>query len=242
MARQQQNLPFPQPPDILMPDASHDGRRSFLTRLSLLLGVPALGGAAPLHAQTGRRGPLVHEADAWMDALPSGHRIVFDAISTTGASNAGRFCGNWIASNGSGYGLKPDQLGAIIVLRSQATIFAFTDAMWTKYPQLGERLRTADPATSKPYDYNPFLRASRGEGPSQGIVWESLIAQGVHFAVCNGTTSGLAQGMAGGDAAKAAEIKADLIAHQIANAHQMATGIVALGRAQEKGFVFGGGA
>jgi hypothetical protein len=225
-----------------MSATSPDNRRSFLGRLSLLLGASTLSGAAPLPAQTRQRGPLVHEADAWMDALPSGHRMVFDAITAGGAANAGRFCSNWFVSNASGYGLKPSQLGAIVVLRSAATIFAFTDAMWAKYPQLGDTLRVTDPATSKPYAFNPFLRATRGDSPSQGVLWETIVSQGAHFAVCNGTTTGLARGMAGGDASKAAEILQELTANQIANAHQMATGIVALGRAQEKGFTFGGGA
>ncbi len=223
----------------LPPDA-RDGRRTFLGRLGLVVGLTSLG-VSPLRAATRGHGPKRHAADAWMDALPRAHRVVFDAISTGGAANAGRFCGNWFASNRSGYELEPGELGAIIVLRANATIFAFTDAMWAKYPVLGERLRTPDPATSKPYDHNPFLRANRGDGPSQGVVWDALVAQGVHFAVCNGTTTGLSQMIAGGDAAKAEEVKADLIAHQIPNAHQMATGIVALTRAQEKGYMFGGG-
>lgn len=214
-----------------------DGRRSFLGRLGLFAGLASLD-TAPLHAAPPRKGPLVHAIDAWMDALPSGHRIVFDAISAQGAANAGRFCGNWFRSHESGYGVKADQLGALIVLRAPATIFAFTDAMWAKYPQLGEFVRTPDPSTSKPWVRNPFLT---GDGPAQGTQWPALVAMGVHFIVCNGTTTGIAQQIAGGDAARAGEISAELQANQVANAHQMATGIIGLTRAQEKGFAFGGG-
>lgn len=228
-----------------------DGRRRFLARLGALFGASALGASdlsaasSPTRRLSGWRAqtrPLVHAADAWMDGLPSGHRMVWDAFTTAGAVNAGRFGNNWLASNVSGYGLTPAQLGAIIVLRSQATIFAFTDAMWAKYPLLGQQLRTTDPATSKPYTSNPFLTAGRGDSPSQGVSWTPLIAQGVHFAVCAGTTSGLAQAIASSQSVSAEAVLADLVANQIGNAHQMATGIVALGRAQEKGYTYGGGA
>jgi hypothetical protein len=60
--------------------------------------------------------------------------------------------------------------------------------------------------------------------------------------VCAGTTSGLAQAIASSQSVSAEAVLADLVANQIGNAHQMATGIVALGRAQEKGYTYGGGA
>ena len=227
-----------------------DGRRHFLTRLGTFFGASALG-ATSLHAASTsrarrRRGdaapdPLVHEADAWIDALPDGHRMVWDAYTTAGAVDAGRFCANWIASNESGYALTASQLGAIIVLRSQATIFAFTDAMWAKYPIIGQQLRAADPATGAPYTANPFLQPARADSPSQGVSWAPLIAKGVHFAVCAGTTAGLAGAIASTQSRSAEEVRAELVANQIGNAHQMATGILALGRAQEKGFTYGGG-
>ena len=233
-----------------------DARRRFLARFGALIGASTLG-TSTLGASSTRTGtseapsaagraapnnPLVHAADAWMNALPSGHRMVWDAFTTAGAVNAGRFCNNWIASNGSGYDLKPTQLGAIIVLRSLATVTAFTDAMWAKYPLLGQQLRSTDPTTNKPYTINPFMHPERGDTPAQGISWAPLVAQGVHFAVCAGTTAGLVQAIAASQSLSADAVLADLVANQVGNAHQMATGIVALGRAQEKGFTYGGGA
>ena len=66
---------------------------------------------------------------------------------------------------------------------------------------------------------------------------------GVHFAVCNGTTAGLAAAIAGPTAdEKAVEtVRQEFAAHLIPNGHLMATGIVAVGRAQEKGYTFGCG-
>jgi hypothetical protein len=216
------------------------GRRGFLARLGAVLGGSAFGASA-LRAQQATAGPLVHPEDAWLDALPRGHRMVFDAYTLGGAVSAGRFCGNWIYSNGTGYGLKPEQLGAVIVLRSSATIYAFNDAMWAKYPQLAQQSRLTDAATNKPYDYNPFLRAPAGNSPTQGVQWSGLASQGVHFAVCNGTTTLLAGMIAGNDAKAAETVRLELAANLLPNGHLMATGIVALGRAQEKGFTFGCG-
>lgn len=227
-------------------------RRGFLARLAALMGgstvaAGALGslGAQPAarsDAQPGANGPLVHPQDAWLDALPRGHRMVFDAFTLQGAAYAGRFCGNWIRSNESGYGLKATQLGAVIVLRSGATIFAFDDAMWAKYPLLGQQTKP-DPATGKPFTFNPFLRSPGGDVLTQGTQWRELADLGVHFAVCNGTTAGLAAAIAGPTAdEKAVEtVRQEFAAHLIPNGHLMATGIVAVGRAQEKGYTFGCG-
>ena len=222
------------------PDAS-GSRRGFVARLGALIGGTTLGARA-LSAQPRPTGPLVHPEDAWLDTLPRGHRMVFDAFSLQGAVNAGRYGGNWFRSNQSGYGLAPSQLGAVIVLRAAATIFAFDDAAWAKYPVLGRQTKP-DSTTGQPYTFNPFLRAPVGDAPTQGVQWQELAAMGVHFAVCNGTTTALAGALAGpGASAEAIETQRKTLAsHLIPNAHLMATGIVALGRAQEKGYTFGCG-
>ncbi len=216
-------------------------RRGFVARLGALIGGTTLGARA-LSAQPRPTGPLVHPEDAWLDTLSRGHRMVFDAFSLPGAVNAGRYCSNWIRSNGSGYGLTPAQLGAVIVLRSGATIFAFDDAMWAKYPLLGRQTKV-DSTTAQPYTFNPFLRAPVGDAPTQGVQWQDLAAMGVHFAVCNGTTTALATALAGAGATEAAieAQRQELASHLLPNGHLMATGIVALGRAQEKGYTFGCG-
>lgn len=229
-------------------------RRGFVARLAALVGGASIGaGALAVGAQEKPRGaakkgaapaagPLVHPEDAWLDALPRGHRMVFDAFTLGGVLNAGRYCGNWYRSNESGYGLKASQLGAVIVLRSAATIFAFDDYVWGKYPLFGQQTKP-DPSTSKPFTFNPFLRTPGGDALTQGIQWKELAELGAHFAVCNGTTTGLATMIAGEKAdEKAVEaVRQELAAHLVPNGHLMATGIVALGRAQEKGFTFGCG-
>ena len=245
-------------------------RRGFLARLATLVGGTSLGAGAltSLGAQPPRRAgrgaapgpaaaqppappappatPLVHAEDAWLDTLPRGHRMVFDAFTLPGVLNAGRYCNNWIRSNESGYGLTPAQLGAVIVLRAGATIFAFDDTIWSKYPLVAQQTRV-DPATGKPFAFNPFLRTPGGDALTQGVQWKELVDLGVHFAVCNGTTTGLASAIAGAtaggspDAAAVEAVRQELAAHLVPNGHLMATGIVALGRAQEKGYAFGCG-
>ena len=76
-----------------------------------------------------------------------------------------------------GYGLEPDLFGAIMVLRATATVFAFTDAMWEKYPQLGTQLRTMDPTTGEPFADNPFLRAGRDAEQVARVRTESVTNQ-----------------------------------------------------------------
>jgi len=236
-------------------------RRGFLARLATFVGGTSVGAGAlaSIGAQPPRRAPkgspaaaptaptaptapLVHAEDAWLDALPRGHRMVFDAFTLSGVLNAGRYCGNWFRSNESGYGLKPNQLGAVLILRSGATIFGFDDYVWGKYPLFGQQTKP-DPSTGKPFTFNPFLRTPGGDALTQGIQWKELTDFGAHFAVCNGTMTGLASAIAGATADEQAveAVRQDLAAHLVPNAHLMATGIVALGRAQEKGYTFGCG-
>lgn len=219
---------------------THDGaagRRGFLARAGAMLGGLALFGQPASAQARGNDGPLVHPEDAWMDALPRGHRMVFDAPTLSAAAHAGLFAGNFIWSNENGYKLKADQIGVIIVLRHYATAFAFNDAVWAKYGKpISERMKITDPATGESWAKSPFYNPGTFDGPTMGVQWKSLVDKGVHFAVCAAATGNLANIIARATNGKTEDVRQELLAAQMANAHQMATGILAFGRAQEKGF------
>ena len=111
----------------------------------------------------------------------------------------------------------------IICLRHSATPFAFTDAFWAKYGSIiAESLKLSDPALTT----NPH-RAQL----------EALIKRGVHYAVCDMAShryaGQIARKVEGGNADA---IYKEMTANVVGNAHFVPAGIIAVNRAQERGY------
>lgn len=209
-------------------------RRSFLSRLTV--GAAAFGGvagAAPLAAaQSTAFQPAKHPQDDWLDTLPGKHRLVLDVTSPAGADEVSRFADNFFGANKNGYGLDPGDLAVVVILRHHATPFAFTDAMWAKHgAALSEALTFTDPKTHQAPKTNVY------NGP--GSTFDSLLGRGVHVAVCGMATRFFA-GLAAGKAGMTADaVYRELVANLVRNSHVVPAGIVAVNRAQERGYTFG---
>jgi hypothetical protein len=210
---------------------TESARRRFLAHLGI--GSAAFGALAsralPVNAQS--VGPRRHAIDDWMDALPTAHRMLFDASSAQKFDDLRAYADNVFAANRSGYNLTNSDIGVLIILRHSATSYAYNDAMWAKYGAVFARdVKLAD---DKSHAANP-ANAS-GNEPTL----DALSREGAHFAVCAMATRRLA-GMAARDTdAKTDAVFEELGKNLIANAHLTPAGIVAVGRAQERGFAFG---
>lgn len=215
-----------------MAGSEHHARRAFLSRLGA--GTVAAGVAAATtsaHAQSAGTAPwrpARHAQDDWMDQLPGVHRFVVDSTAPAGFDAALRYVGNYFAANRSGYGLNDADLAVVIVARHDSTPFAYNDSMWGKYgSSLVRRSGFVDPATKQPPTVN--LHRARLEG---------LLKRGVHLAVCQMATQFLATTIANAGGAGADTVYAELTANLMSNAHMVPAGIVALNRAQERGYSF----
>jgi hypothetical protein len=207
-------------------------RRSFLSRFGIAAAALTVGSARAL-AQPGsatpspkpeeRWQPARDARDDWFDRIPGQHRLFFDTLTDGGLREARGFANNYFDGNKSGYGLEASDLAVVICLRHSATPFAFTDAFWAKYgPVMAESLKLADTKmVANPH--RPQL--------------EALIKRGVHYAVCDMAShryAGLiARKLDGGDAEG---IYKEMTANVIGNAHFVAAGIIAVNRAQERGY------
>jgi len=201
-------------------------RRSFLTRFNagaaslaaLAMGSVAMAQVKPASAT--RWEPARHDKDDWMDGLPGKHRVVFDTISEDGFREALLFAGNFLIANRTDYGLENKDLALIIVARHLSTGFALNNQMWAKYgASLGDTQAKEPPKSN----------------PSAASV-ESLSSQGVQFAVCSMATRRLA-GMAASAAGGTADaIYAEFTANLVRNGRMVPAGIVAVNRAQERGY------
>jgi intracellular sulfur oxidation DsrE/DsrF family protein len=214
-------------------------RRRFITGLGAAAAA-AGAGAVTASAQppaAGRFQSSRHTADDWMDKLPGTHRMVVDGVTANGAGEAVLFASNLYAANKAGYQLGDADLGIIVVMRHFATPFAFTDVMWAKYGKaMSAMLNFKDPKTKEAPTTNLFNSSGYGLTlPNLGSTIDALVKRGTQFAVCDMamhfTAGQLAAG--GGDADA---IYKDFAASLVPNSHIVPAGVVAVNRAQERGY------
>src|SRR3546814_13590835 len=68
-----------------------------------------------------------------MDKPGTRHRLMFDTTAPAAVASAIFYANTYYAANKSGYGLDPQQLGLMIVLRHIATQFGYNDAIWAAH-------------------------------------------------------------------------------------------------------------
>jgi hypothetical protein len=212
-------------------------RRAFLTGLGATVATvgaasAGVGAQAPARFQAAR-----HEKDNWMDTLPGRHRMIIDGVTANGAGEAILFANNLFEANKSGYAIAERDVAIIVCLRHFATPFAFTDAIWAKYgAAMSGPIQFTDPKTKQPPATNLYNAASYGMAlPNLGNTLDSLVKRGAHFAVCDMATHFFATQLAGATGNADAVYK-ELTASTIPNSHFVAAGVVAVNRAQERGY------
>lgn len=187
--------------------------------------------------------PGRHAQDDWLDQVPGRHRFVFDTTSAAGFGAALLYANNFFIANQSGYGLGNPDAAVVIVARHNSTPFAYTDAIWAKYgAAMGRGAGFEDPKTKQVAVVNVFNAAGYGALlPSLGTTLDALVKRGVHFAVCQMATRRVAGVIAGATGGTADAIYNELVANLIPNSHMVPAGIVAVNRAQERGYTFAHG-
>jgi hypothetical protein len=198
-------------------------------------------GSAEARAQSrpiARWQPERHEKDDWLDQLPGKHRMVFDTTKPDGFGEAIAFASNFIRVNQTDYAVPSNELAIIIVARSRSTPFAYNDAMWDKYGvPLAARANFTDPKTRQAPKLNVYKSEEYGDQlPTRGTTLDSLLKQGAQLAVCQVATRGFAGAIADAVGGKTDTIYEELVANIVNNARMVPAGIVAVNRAQERGY------
>jgi hypothetical protein len=225
-------------------------RRAFLTNLgaaasaagvtlaaqSVEAQAPAGTAAADPHWQAAR-----HPQDDWLDQIPGKHRLFFDTTKPDSLEDAIQFSGNYFSANRGDYGLENSDLAVVICMRHRSAPFGYNDAMWAKYGvTLAKRAEYTDPKSTDTPKANPFTpTAPAAPARPRGLAGVMLL--GVKLAVCNMSTHGIAGMIAGATGGKADEIYKELAANLIGSARLVPAGIVAMSRAQERGYAVTGG-
>jgi len=207
-------------------------RRSFLTGLTGIGTGVTLLGTASAQAQTvadPNFQPARHPQDDWLDQIPGKHRCVFDTTTPEGVNSAGLFAGNYYTANQNTYSLQNSDLAVVIVMRHGSTPFAYNDAIWAKYgvPISQQVGNFVDPRTK----VTPIINVYK-------TTLEGLIRRGTHLAVCQMATRAYAGTIARATGGNTDAINEELVGNLLGNAHMVPAGIVAVNRAQERGYTF----
>jgi hypothetical protein len=205
-------------------------RRSFLTRLNAgaaSVAALALGGVAMAQVKSTpavRFEPTRHPQDDWMDEIPGKHRLFCDTTNSDGIRDGLLFANNFLTANRTDYGLESKDIAIIVVARHQSTSFGYSSEMWAKY---GTHFAgDLPPAQAKePPKVNP-----------SATMLEGLAKQGVQFAVCSMATRRIAGIIARATSGNTDTIFTELTTHLISNGRMVPAGIVAVNRAQERGY------
>ena len=199
-------------------------RRSFLSAFGTAPAwlLPAQAAASAPTSSAPRR----HSQDDWLDLAPVGHRVVFDTWMADKVGEAIAFAGNWMRVNKDAYGLADSDLGMVIVMRHGSAPFAFNEAVWTKYGKLFAANMSANDKVARPNPSTNVLAARLA----------NLGKQGMRLAVCNLTTRAYTQIIAKETGTTAEEVLKELTANTVAPAVFVPAGIVAVTRAQERGY------
>jgi intracellular sulfur oxidation DsrE/DsrF family protein len=219
-------------------------RRIFLSRLGIGAGVvgAAMAGSTSALAQAAGESswkPMRHEQDDWLDKIPGKHRFVFDT-TTPEAINIGlQFANNFYNTNRANYGLQDSDVAMVFIVRHKSTSFGYNDAMWAKYgKQFAAQAILSDPETKQAPTINLMFSGKPSEEFGNSGRLADLIKRGMQVAVCATSSRGIATAIAratGGDVDK---IFDEMGANLIPNARRVPAGIVAVNRAQERGYAY----
>ncbi len=201
-------------------------RRSFLTGLKAGIAGLAVGGAMKGQPTGARWEPARHDKDDWLERPGAKHRLIFDTTSPEGLGEALLFAGNYIQVNNADYGLQNSDLAVVIVMRHRSTPFGYTDTMWEKYGvPMAKRSQFADPKTNQAPKLNVYDSQIAG-----------LAKLGVRIAVCSVATRRFAETIAEALGGNVDAINNDLLGNRVVSSLMVPAGIVAVNRAQERGY------
>jgi hypothetical protein len=208
-------------------------RRGFLGRIgaAIALGMTGLG-PVRLAAESAPDVPPSGKADPfedWLNKINGTHRMAFDAPH----ANEG-FPAVWpriyMNTMNATYGTKDSDDSVVLILRHEAAPLALNDAMWAKYP-FGQQLGINE--NGKPATRNIYTTITNLPIPGIGVA--ELLKSGVLVGVCNVALTVGASQLAAKTGGNADAIKSELVANLIPGIQVVPSGVMAVGRVQEKG-------
>jgi intracellular sulfur oxidation DsrE/DsrF family protein len=198
-------------------------RRNFLSRLAAVgaalgVGTPSIAGAVER--------PLVE--DPWMSRVKGKHRVVFHShLPTEGL--ALRWSQTFLDTQRSLYGIAEQDCTVVVGLNGRSIGWLFNDALWAKYPSIGETMGVAST-----------------KNPNTALV-AALVPRGVILLACanslRASGSRFLPAPARSDAAQTSAFAAEAYANLLPGVEVVPSMVVTLQQAQDRGcrYVYAGG-
>lgn len=168
-------------------------RREFLGWLGASTVMAATAGS-PLHAREPApaaaapdgHGLVPVSADwdvTWADRIQGKHRAVFDSPGVSEGAALFR-AAMWRDQYKEVYGIAPEEMSAVVVIRHTAIPLAMGDAYWARFG-IGKEEKLKDPATKKWYVTNPIRTPWSAEPRWTAYGLEGFMASGGIVLACN---------------------------------------------------------
>ena len=200
-------------------------RRDFLARLATL--GASLGMVAP-HTVAASNAPGTAGDDPWVSRLRGTHRVVFHSHMPT-EGLALRRAQTFLDTQTSAYGVAEHAMSVLVGLNGRSVGWFFNDAMWAKYPTIGE-----------------VMGAPGSRNPQSGAI-AALAARNVILLACANSIRASGQRFlpepARNEASTRTAFADDVRANLIAGVEVVPAMIVTLQQAQDRGcrYIYAGG-
>ena len=166
---------------------------------------------------------------------------MFDTTSPVGFGEAIAFANNFIRVNQSDYGVQSKDLSVVIVVRQHSS--GRLDITMQSGPSTERYWRCGSASSIRKTNQAPKVNLYKAADDgamlaNRGTTLDSILNQGVQLAVCQVATRGIAGALAQATGQNTDSVNNELIANIVTNARMVPAGIVAVNRAQERGYSF----
>lgn len=205
-------------------------RRTFLVGGAALALTAATGSPANLAAQQ-------PQGERWLERLEGRtHRLAFDVATLTGGKPLLQ-ARNYLDVFNSTYGAKDEHVGVLQVVHGNAFPLVFGDPAWAAF-RLGEKFKVDDPATGKPATRNVFTGPAAARPLPREAALDALQQRGVVFILCNNSLERTASQIAAATGGEPNAVRIELLKHLLPGVEVVPAAVVALARAQARGFSY----
>jgi len=213
-------------------DTQGIGRRAFMDRVMALgaaMGLGSLARPGDTHAST-----VQPPDESWIRRLNGRHKQLFDAPQVDGG-RALMHIRNYLNAYRDAYGLRDQEVSALLILYSQTVPLAFTDAAWAEYG-LGRMAGISDGA--EPSRRNLFRTPDAGFMIPRDAGIDALMQRGLVVVLCNNSFGKWVRDISAAGHGSADEVRAKMLGWLIPGITLVPAAVLAVNRAQEAGCTY----
>ncbi len=172
----------------------------------------------------------------WTGKFTGPHRAVFDWSQPNASAGLWR-AAVWKQQVVEAFGVKPEEVGAVLVIRHAAIPMIMTDDFWRRH-KLGKARKIKDPENGKTAEVNPYRHAPNAKSPAEDYSIEGLLKNGGIVLACGFAFGFMVSLEAKLQGKKPAEVRPEVLQQVIPGIVIQPSGFFALLEAQRNGCGF----